>query len=149
MQITTVQLPERNSCGLSSLPKDRMGTATTMFSYALSRLQLMARCTELSGGTFFYDPPAGTELPLGTHTYVTIRSVSKSTSRITRKRSHRVEVSVKEAQLPELWWTQPEDIPYNTPLSQFQLNATCNVPDGFFYYDPHEAPSPRPANHIL
>lgn len=109
----------------------------TMYKgYELSRRQLMARCPEISGGTFFYEPAAGTELPLGRHTLRLRYEVSPQHQPDYKDAFASVHVDVKEAQLPELWWTEPEAMPYNTPLSQFQLNATCSVPEGFFYYEP-------------
>lgn len=109
----------------------------TMYrGHELSDRQLNARCPELQGGRFYYEPPAGTELPLGRHVLRMRYEVAEAHVDDYKDALARVEVDVKEPQMPELWWTEPEAMPYNSPLSQFQLNATCSVQEGFFYYDP-------------
>ena len=89
-----------------------------------------------AGGVFTYEPKEGTELPLGTHTLKATYTIPSSDEKDYRNGFKEVTIMVKEAKMPLLTWEPPADIPYNTPLDQFILNAKCNVKDGFFLYDP-------------
>jgi hypothetical protein len=103
--------------------------------YVLSQKQQNCSCPELAGGVFTYDPAPGTELTLGTHTlHVRYTVATEFESDYMDAEASQV-VHVKEAQMPVLTWNQPAALPYNHPLTQFQLNATTDV-EGFFYYDP-------------
>jgi hypothetical protein len=110
--------------------------AQLSYGFPLTSTQLNA--TASASGTFDYTPPAGTVLPVGTHTLsvaftpndqASYESTTGTTTLVVIKR------------YPPVWWSDPAPIVYGTPLSATQLNATSTVA-GTFTYDP-------PAGSIL
>jgi hypothetical protein len=104
--------------------------------YVLSNRELNGVCTELDGGEFRYKPDFGTELSLGTHRLELHYRVNDKYRDDYEDCHVFTYVTVQEAHLPTLVWEEPKAIPYNTPLSLFQLNAECNVKEGFMVYNP-------------
>ncbi len=109
---------------------------TIYLGHELSEKQLNANCTEIEGGKYTYEPPHGTILKLGVHTlqlkYECEEQYRHDYGDVVLTRS----LTVMVAKSPTVSWQPPKPIPYNTPLTLFQLNATCNVRAGFFLYDP-------------
>jgi large repetitive protein len=104
--------------------------------HPLSKLQLNAVCTEIEGGMYEYDPPAEVILPLGIHTlklhYTVEPKYDHDYKAVTMTRTVSVEVPCQ----PAMYWDDPEDIPYNTPLSRKHLCCKSSVYEGFLLYEP-------------
>jgi hypothetical protein len=105
--------------------------AQLSYGFPLTSTQLNA--TASASGTFVYTPPAGTILPVGTHTLSVLftpndqasyESTTGTTSLVVIKR------------YPPVWWSDPAPIVYGTPLSATQLNATSTVAGTFTYNPP-------------
>ena len=118
--------------------------APITYGTALSSTQLDASATDsVTGatvaGTFVYTPAAGTILHAGNQTLSVTFTPTDTTdySPITTITS----VLVNQA-TPVLTWTTPAPIPYGTPLSSTQLDATAANPNngsavsGTFAYTP-------------
>ena len=118
--------------------------AAITYGTALSSTQLDASATDSGSGaavagTYAYTPAAGTILPVGSHT-LTVTFTSTNTaeySPITVSTT----IEVNQA-TPMLTWNTPAPIPYGTPLSSTQLDATATNPNngspvsGTFTYTP-------------
>ena len=83
-------------------------------------------------GTFAYSPALATLLPAGAQTLLATFTPSDTTDYTTATAT--VALTVNRA-TPALTWAAPAAIPYGTPLSAAQLNATASVP-GTFAYNP-------------
>ncbi len=96
-------------------------------------------------GWFTYDPPLGTVLHAGLHTLTArFRAVDSTIYQVTTKT---VTIQVTPAS-PGLSWETPAAIPYGTPLSSAQLNATATVP-GTFKYSQKKGAIPDIGLHML
>ncbi len=104
--------------------------------HALSKIQLNAFCTELDGGTYTYDPPHETILPLGLHTVTMTYCVDAKYDNDYRFVTLTRVISVEVPRQPTMTWETPPDIPYNTPLQQKHLRCKCDVYEGFLLYEP-------------
>jgi len=110
--------------------------------HALTKHQLNAVCTEVADdegivtGSFEYDPPIGTLLPLGKHILSVRFTVSGEFHRDYADLTQTTMVNVCRARQPTLTWVPPADISYNTPLSNKHLTCICDVYEGFLLYDP-------------
>ena len=101
----------------------------------LSVLELNAVCNESVDGVFFYKPPIGTKLEVGSHV-LTVEFVPKrsfafeiSTASVTVNVVMPIDVTIK--------WSKPDDIVYDSPLSSLQLNAELQeLVEGDFIYEP-------------
>src|SRR5208282_5196205 len=104
--------------------------APIVYGTPLSAAQLNA--TANVPGTFLYSPAAGTVLTAGIQTLSVAFTPNDSTDYSGATASVLL-VVVKAT--PIITWSNPASIPYGTPLSSTQLNATANVP-GTFAYSP-------------
>ncbi len=104
--------------------------AAITYGTALSATQLDA--TASVAGSFTYVPPSGTVLNAGAQTLTVSFSPTDTTDYATVTQT--VTLQVNQA-TPTITWATPAPIPYGTPLSAVQLNATANVP-GTFAYSP-------------
>jgi hypothetical protein len=83
-----------------------------------------------TAGTLEYAPPAGTILPVGSHTL----SVTFTPSDTAHFRTATASVTIAvERVIPVITWSAPAAITYGTALSATQLNATASVPGTFVY----------------
>ena len=118
--------------------------AAITYGTALSSTQLDASATDSGtgapvAGTFVYTPAAGTILQVGSHTLTVTFTPTDTTdySPITVSTT----IDVNQA-TPVLTWNTPAPIPYGTPLSSTQLDATATNPNngspvsGTFAYTP-------------
>jgi hypothetical protein len=105
--------------------------AAIVYGTALSTTQLNA--TANVAGTFTYTPPAGTVLPVGTHTLAVTFTPADVATYTTAART--VSITVTRA-TPVLTWAAPAPIVYGAALSATQLNATASVPGTFVYTPP-------------
>ena len=97
---------------------------------ALGAAQLNA--TASVPGTFEYSPAVGEVLADGTHT-LSVTFVPDDQANYT---STQATVSVTVAKtVPNIEWVSPNPIPFGTPLSAAQLNASASIP-GTFEYSP-------------
>jgi hypothetical protein len=77
-------------------------------------------------GTFTYTPALGTVLDAGTHTLsVTFKPTDPDSLSVTKT----VKLIVDPG-IPTVIWDDPANIPYGTPLTSNQLNATAKI-DGY------------------
>jgi MinD-like ATPase involved in chromosome partitioning or flagellar assembly len=97
-------------------------------------------------GAFHYKPALGEILPVGKHT-LTVTFTPTDTMNYEPLKAA-VPLTVSELAKVEINWTAPNAIPYGTPLSQAQLNATASVP-GTFVYGPAEGNVLPPGKHTL
>lgn len=104
--------------------------APIVFGAALSGTQLNA--TSDVGGSFTYDPIAGTFLPGGSNQTLSVSFTSSDTN--FNNATAIVSIDVLRA-TPTISWSNPADITVGTALSSTQLNASANVA-GTFEYDP-------------
>ncbi len=102
--------------------------ATIVYGTPLSAAQLNA--TANVAGTFTYSPAAGAVLSAGTQTLSVAFAPTDSTDYSGATAS--VQLVVIKA-TPTVTWSNPASIPYGTPLSTTQLNASANVPGTFVY----------------
>ncbi|MFN8542283.1 MAG: S8 family serine peptidase, partial [Thermomicrobiales bacterium] len=102
--------------------------AAIAYGTALSATQLNA--TANVPGTFVYDPPGGTVLPLGSNTLGLTFTPNNTTDYNVATTSR--PITVNQA-TPVITWANPAAITYGTPLGATQLNATANVPGTFAY----------------
>jgi poly(beta-D-mannuronate) lyase len=96
----------------------------------LSSAQLNA--TANIAGTFTYNPPAGTILPLGANQILSVIFTpldAASYSSATQAVVIRVIPGI-----PSITWTNPADITFGQALGLAQLNASVNVPGNFSYF---------------
>jgi YVTN family beta-propeller protein len=135
--IKTVKLPLRSTTPIIKWRKP----VDIIHGTALSDIQLNAVATDpYTGnevnGTPVYTPVKGTKLGPGMHT-LRIDFIPEDTSAY-NKVSKTVTISVKS--IPEIRWSNPENITYGTALSNTQLNATSTDPvtgnrvDGTYFY---------------
>jgi Flp pilus assembly CpaE family ATPase len=112
------------------------------FGEALGNAQLNAKTSE--PGTFTYSPSAGEVLSPGTHTLAVIFTPTDenlSTSEAS------VSLVVSKA-TPTIKWLVPPSMPYGTPLSKTQLNATASVL-GILVYTPSAGEVPQAGKQTL
>jgi hypothetical protein len=107
--------------------------ADIIFGMALSDAQLNA--TASVPGTFVYTPPAGTVLNAGAGQILSVDFIPTDSANYNNAPGTTVIINVNKA-TPTVTWTNPADIPYGTPLSDTQLNATASVPGTFVYTPP-------------
>ena len=105
--------------------------APMTYGTPLSSIQLNA--TSNVPGTFLYSPGAGTILTAGTQTLSVTFTPSDNVDYITVNQSNSIVVN---RAVPMLKWPTPAPIPYGTPLTSTQLDATANVPGTFVYVPP-------------
>jgi hypothetical protein len=101
--------------------------APIAYGTPLSSTQLDATAT--LSGAFVYSPPSGTVLSVGVHTLSVTFTPSKpgfanATATVT--------ITVNKA-TPVITWPTPAPIPYLTPLSATQLDATASTPGKIVY----------------
>jgi hypothetical protein len=112
------------------------------FGESLGNTQLNAKTSE--PGTFTYSPSAGEVLSPGTHTLsVTFTPTDENLS--TSEAS--VSLVVSKA-TPTIKWLVPPSMPYGTPLSKTQLNATASVL-GILVYSPSAGEVPQAGKQTL
>jgi hypothetical protein len=97
-------------------------------------------------GTFRYKPALGEILPVGKHTLSVTFTPADTMNYEPVKAA--VPLTVSELAKVEINWPSPSSIPYGTPLSEAQLNATASVP-GTFAYGPSEGNVLPPGKHTL
>jgi len=102
--------------------------AAIPFGAALSAAQLNA--TANIPGVFTYTPSPGTVLSAGAQTLSVTFTPADNLDYATATAS--VMLTVNQA-TPVLHWVAPAAVPYSTPLSAVQLDATANVPGAFTY----------------
>jgi hypothetical protein len=106
--------------------------ADIVYGTALSGTQLNA--TALVGGTFTYNPAAGTVLSAGSGQTLSVHFVPTDTTDYNTPSDKTVLINVTKA-TPTITWSNPPDIEYGIALSATQLNATASV-GGTFAYSP-------------
>jgi hypothetical protein len=118
-------------CAVNGTTTSRISWATPAaipYGTALSATQLNAAATV--AGTFTYSPALGTVLQAGAQTLSVTFTPSQPSGYTTATAS--VTLTVNQAS-PGLGWATPAAIPYATPLSATQLDATASVPGAFVY----------------
>ena len=105
--------------------------APITYGTPLSGIQLDATASVL--GSFVYSPAAGTVVGAGAHTLHAVFTPTDTTDY--NIKTPTVVLTVIKA-IPVITWPAPAPIPYGTPLSATQLNATANVPGVFTYSQP-------------
>jgi len=122
----TATVPITVSAGTS--PITWLPPAAIPYGTALSRTQLNASTSV--PGTFVYTPAAGTVLKAGLQTLsVTLTPTDASEYQTATATT---QLSVTRA-IPAIIWATPESIPYGTPLSSAQLDASSPVAGTFSY----------------
>ncbi len=139
-----------------SAPTIRWATpAAISYGTALTAAQLNATAVSTTGaaipGTFVYTPAAGTVLAPGTQTLRVAFTPADLTSYTTATGT--VSLVVNKA-VPVITWATPASIPYGTPLSAAQLDATAagisGAPlPGTFVYTPAAGTVLAPGAHTL
>jgi hypothetical protein len=109
----------------------------------LSGTQLNA--TSSVGGTFAYTPAAGTVLGTGKQSLTVTFTPTDSTDYTSA--SATVMLFVNQA-TPSINWAIPAAVPYGTPLSATQLNASSTVA-GTFTYSPAAGTTLTAGSHLL
>jgi flavodoxin len=104
--------------------------ADITFNTLLSSTQLNA--TANIDGTYTYEPALGTKLNAGDAQALKVTFTPVNSNYVSAEKQ--VFINVLKAK-PELSWTNPADITYNTLLSSTQLNATADI-DGAYTYEP-------------
>lgn len=107
----------------------------------LTKKHLSAVCLEagipLGSGHFMYDPPINSILPLGRNQPLKLRyRADDKFLHLYREVEVTVFINVIPPRMPVITWDPPKDIPFGSKLTQFQLNARCNVDEGFLFYEP-------------
>ena len=97
-------------------------------------------------GTFVYTPAEGTVLSAGTHTFH-VDFIPDYAGYTTASKD--VTIQVWDPAIPEIGWSDPEDITYGTPLTSTQLNAVSPWVDGTFVYTPAEGTVLSAGTHTL
>ena len=98
------------------------------FGTPLGTIQLNA--TASVPGTFAYKPGVGAVLAAGKHT-PSVTFTPRDTSLYSTAQAA-IALTVETA-VPAISWQAPEPIPFGTPLSAAQLNATAPIPGRFDY----------------
>ena len=104
--------------------------ASIVFGTPLGPTQLDA--TANVPGTFSYNPPSGTVLPVGVQVLTVTFTPTDSVDYSSAQQS--VNITVNKG-TPVISWAAPASITFGTPLGPTQLDATANVP-GTFAYNP-------------
>ena len=112
------------------------------FGEPLSNAQLNATTSE--PGIFTYSPSAGEKLPPGTHTISVIFNPADENL----SSSEAVVSLVVSRATPTIKWPAPPSMPYGTPLSETQLNATASV-SGILVYSPAAGEVPQAGKRTL
>jgi Flp pilus assembly protein, ATPase CpaE len=110
----------------------------------LSKTELNA--TASVPGTFRYKPVLGEILAVGKHTLTVTFTPTDSMNFEPVKAS--TQIAVTELGKVQIAWPAPSAIPYGTPLTEAQLNATAPIP-GTFSYGPCEGNVLPPGKHTL
>jgi hypothetical protein len=97
-------------------------------------------------GSFRYKPELGEILPVGKHT-LTVTFTPTDTMNYEPLKAA-VSLTVAELSKVEINWAAPNSIPYGSPLSEAQLNATASVA-GTFAYGPGAGNVLPPGEHTL
>ena len=97
-------------------------------------------------GTFQFKPTLGEILPAGKHTLTATFTPTDSMNYEPVRAS--ISITVVELEKAQIEWPAPAAIPYGTPLSDAQLNATSSIP-GTFAYGPCEGNVLPPGKHTL
>ena len=122
--------------------------APITYGTLLSSVQLDASTSV--PGTFTYSPPAGTLLPVGTHTLQVTFQPDDPAQFTTASGS--VQIVVNQA-TPVIAWPTPVNIPYGTALSATQLDATASFNGaslpGAFVYSPETGTVLTAGSHTL
>ena len=105
--------------------------APIVYGAPLRRAQLDARASV--GGSYVYDPPAGTVLIAGRHTLSVTFTPSHANDYTTVTASVTLQV---DRATPAVKWAKPAAITYPAPLTETQLDATAPVPGVFGYAPP-------------
>lgn len=105
--------------------------AAIVYGTPLGATQLDASAS--TPGSFVYSPATGSVLTVGTHTLAANFTPTDAADYTTASAS--VVLTVTQA-TPAITWPTPAPIPYGTPLSATQLDATANVPGTFSYLYP-------------
>jgi hypothetical protein len=100
----------------------------------LSTFQLNASATV--PGTFVYSPGPGTVLSPGSHTLDVTFSPSDTGNYVSVSGSVSLSVIPAGQLSPTITWNPPSPIPYGTPLSSKQLDATSTIAGTFLYSPP-------------
>ena len=113
--------------------------ADIVYGTPLNSTQLNADALDpISGalvpGTFIYTPPSGTVLNVGMEQTLSTTFTPNDTVNYTTT-SANVSINVTPS-TPTIFWSNPADIAYGTPLSNIQLNANASVPGTFVYIPP-------------
>jgi hypothetical protein len=96
-------------------------------------------------GSFRYTPGEGEVLPAGRHRLSALFTPEDATNYLPAQ----AEVLLAVTSIPaEVEWASPASIPFGTPLSAAQLNATASVP-GTFIYTPAEGDVLPAGRHML
>lgn len=118
--------------------------ATIPTGTALSEMELNAKASV--AGSFQYKPALSEILPVGKHTLTAIFTPTDSMNCEPVRAT--ASITVTELETVQIDWPAPAGIPYGTPLSAAQLNATASIP-GTFAYGPCEGNVLPPGNHTL
>jgi Flp pilus assembly CpaE family ATPase/uncharacterized protein YdbL (DUF1318 family) len=102
--------------------------ASITFGTPLTTTQLRAMASV--PGKFTYTPSLGEMLPAGSHTLSVAFTPNDSAGYTTAQAT--VILNVTKA-TPAIVWPTPAPIPYGTPLSAAQFNATASIPGKFAY----------------
>jgi hypothetical protein len=89
--------------------------------------------TASAGGSFAYNPPAGTVLDVGSYTLTVTFTPADATNYTTATKT--TTITVRQV-TSVITWARPAAITYPTPLSSTQLNATASGPGTFDYTPP-------------
>ncbi|MGA2851296.1 MAG: AAA family ATPase [Terracidiphilus sp.] len=128
---------------LESPEIDWPAPAPIAYGTALGATQLNA--TSKVAGRFEYAPAKGFALPTGTHT-IWVTFIPADRERYATVQAF-VSITVTMA-TPIILWPTPAAVPYGTPLSKSELNATSLVP-GVFAYTPSAGEVLPPGTHTL
>jgi Flp pilus assembly CpaE family ATPase len=82
-------------------------------------------------GEFVYQPAAGEQLAVGTHSLSVTFTPADGANYTTAQASVPIAVA---RQTPTLQWPEPGEITFGVPLGAAQLNATASVPGEFVYH---------------
>jgi len=130
---------------VTSVPSVVNWSSPAAISYGTPLGAAQLNATASVQGSFHYTPGAGEILSAGRHQL----SVSFTPADATNYTAAHAEVSLAVISIPApLQWASPAPIPFGTPLSQVQLNATASVP-GTFIYSPGEGDVLPTGRHIL
>lgn len=125
------------------LPATSWPTPANIVTFTpLSSIQLNA--TASVSGSFIYNPPSGTVLPVGTSSlnalFIPIDPINATFNLVNS-------ITVDKI-TPVITWSTPADINYLTPLPSSYLNASTSTTTGTFYYNQVAGSILSPGNQI-